>query len=50
MTNQQIINAIIARVNGVFDDPDLLLYGPLTTTVNDVYELGCMLRPLGREV
>jgi hypothetical protein len=29
MSDRQIINAIQARIRGVFDDPDLLKLGPL---------------------
>lgn len=31
MTMNQALNAITARINGVFDDPDLMIFGPLST-------------------
>ena len=36
---QRALRAIVARVEGRFDDPALLAFGPLTNTTNDVREI-----------
>ena len=39
-TPVQALRAIIARIDGVFDDKDLMAFGPLSTnTLNDIYEI-----------
>ena len=35
MTDEQKLQAIIARITGVFDDPYLMEFGPLSTDVID---------------
>jgi hypothetical protein len=39
MTDTQIVNAIQARVDGRFDDPDLMLVGALHDRMGDIVEI-----------
>ena len=39
MTDTQIVNAIQARIDGRFDDPDLLLVGALHDRMGDIIEI-----------
>ena len=44
MTNEEIQQAIRARINGVWDDPALLKFGTLSTdTASDIQKLENML-------
>lgn len=39
MTDTQIVNAIQARIDGRFDDPDLLLVGARRDRMGDIVEI-----------
>lgn len=39
MTDTQIVNAIQARIDGRFDDPDLMLVGALHDRMGDIVEI-----------
>ena len=46
LTDTQIVNAIQARIDGRFDDPDLLLVGALHDRMGDIVEILSMRRDL----
>jgi malonyl CoA-acyl carrier protein transacylase len=46
MTSEQAIKAIIARIQGVYDEPNLVSFGPLSTNrLQDILDIAKSVKP-----